>query len=399
MQSNNSFLDHESCGDKAGAGDADERLQNIPSLDTNGENILNVNASNSVASHLVSLRSNGTANNLDPARRGGLLGEAGLDDDDDLDDTASRVSDITEDRTQRQIDDDLAERRKILLAYVNKAHHSTASLSHASTQRRLETIENMIPAGGTDAAHTADAAGPGAAAGRPGRLSVAQRARLAADGRSNHHRSPSPTARAAGEAPLGGSGSRSGESPPQPPQPQPQSQSHPHPPASGRRRAPVVLRQAPSADSSSGGDTPSSRGETVSRSGSFWTRVGTALEKAVDNSVLGVPVGDSEAGGDDSYLEECASDVATSVASEASTTLTERIAMQRERQVTFLKNKGLIHDDGASLRRGGAGGSVTGGAGYAASPACKTPPQRALASASFATRWSPRRMGVARDEA
>ena len=68
-----------------------------------------------------------------------------------MDDNVSRISDITEDRTQRQIgqiDDNLAERHKILLMYVNKANSSTASLSNASAQRRLETIENMLPSNG-----------------------------------------------------------------------------------------------------------------------------------------------------------------------------------------------------------------------------------------------------------
>lgn len=128
--------------------------------------------------------------------------------------------------------------------------------------------------------------------------------------------------------------------------------------------------------------------------------MGTAIEKAVDNSVLGVPV-DPEAERDDSFLEDGESDVGTSVASEASTTLTERIALQRERQVAFLKNKGLIGDDGASLRGGGTGGSSVAGGG-AAAPAVRTPPPkrtRARSTASFATRWSPRKIAVAQDEA
>ena len=70
--------------------------------------------------------------------------------DDDEGDNASHVSDITEDRTQRQIDDDLAERRKILLAYVNSKNSggggggSSISLSNASAKRQLETIENAM---------------------------------------------------------------------------------------------------------------------------------------------------------------------------------------------------------------------------------------------------------------
>ena len=118
-------------------------------LDTNGENILNVNASKSMEDSLND--------------RG---------EDDDMDDNASRVSDITEDRTQRQIDDDLAERRKILLAYVNKTNIGGGHLSNASTQRRLETIENMLP---RSESQDANNGGMGnSSSSQPRRLSVAE---------------------------------------------------------------------------------------------------------------------------------------------------------------------------------------------------------------------------------
>ena len=118
-------------------------------LDTNRENILYVNASKSMEDSLND--------------RG---------EDDDMDDNASRVSDITEDRTQRQIDDDLAERRKILLAYVNKTNIGGGHLSNASTQRRLETIENMLP---RSESQDANNGGMGnSSSSQPRRLSVAE---------------------------------------------------------------------------------------------------------------------------------------------------------------------------------------------------------------------------------
>ena len=273
---------------------------------------------------------------------------------DDDDDNASRVSDITEDRTQRQIDDDLAERRKILLAYVKKASsngNSNMSIG-ASTQRRLDTIENLLPnaansgreSGGQDT--TNDSLYSGASSGK---LSVAQRARLAADSANSHHApSPGPTRREDSSISVRSSGST--------------------------------------------GDG-NSRSETVrSRPGEFFSRLGQAIEKAVDNSVLGVVPHD-----DESYYEESESEIASEVVSEASvscvlrsndqinvpsshshvlpfylkTTLASRIAKQRERQVAFLKNKGLI-DDEACLR-GGAG----------ASPSSKSPtPRRGLRNMS-----------------
>lgn len=250
------------------------------------------------------------------------------DEDDDDDDNASRVSDITEDRTQRQIDDDLAERRKILLAYVKKASsngNSNMSIG-ASTQRRLDTIENLLPnatnsvreSGGLDT--TNDSLYSGASSGK---LSVAQRARLKADSAPNLH----------------------------------------HAPSQGPTRKEDASISARSSGSTGDGN---SRSETVrSRPGEFFSRLGQAIEKAVDNSVLGVVPQD-----DESY-EEAESEIVSDVMSEASTTLATRIAKQRERQVAFLKNKGLI-DDEACLR-GGAG----------ASPSSKSPtPRRGMRNLS-----------------
>lgn len=143
-----------------------------------------------------------------------------------------------------------------------------------------------------------------------------------------------------------------------------------------------------------------SRQDTIGRSGSFFKSLGKMVEKAVDNSVLGVslPADDNYDSASDYYESE--SEVLSSVVSNTSTTLQERIAMQRERQVAFLKNKGLI-DDESSIRGGaGASGSV------ADSPNSKSPtPRRSLKSALSArspVRWSPRRevreADVAQDE-
>lgn len=249
-----------------------------------------------------------------------------LDEDDDMDDIKSRVSDITEDRTQRQIDDDLAERRKLLLAYVQKSSGGSSNMSlSASTQRQLETIENMIPTNATASSSRGSALprlgssedleshdGSGSS-----KLSVAERARLAAD-KPNMHRSSTPAFAMKRRDDSSVSSSNNGRS-----------------------------------SSSVGG---SSRGEkTLGRSGSFFSKVGRAVENALDNSVLGVKTLVSDDDDDDDASEgEAMSDVR----SEASTTLQERIAKQRLKQVEFLKNRGII-DDESSLR-GGAGGSSVG---------------------------------------
>jgi len=92
---------------------------------------------------------------------------------------------------------------------------------------------------------------------------------------------------------------------------------------------------------------------------------------------------------DSSYEEETESEVASSVVSSAvSTTLQERIAMQRQRQVAFLKNKGLL-DDEKSLKGGAGAGSVTSG----------SPTSRSFSSGrrNIGRPWSPR-LGIAQDE-
>jgi len=234
-----------------------------PTLDS-GEHMLNVNASADEEVKVVSLN--------DQLLKDAAGSQTELEDD-DMDDNASRVSDMTEDRTQRMIDDDLAERRRILLAYVNKTGGgSNVSLSNASTQRRLETIENMLP---KDLESTA-----GESRASSGRLSVAQRARLDAENKSNTHRSSSPTP---GQQMTRGDSSVSS------------SQRH-------------------------GGSDRSVGTDTVGRSGSsFLKRLGEKIEKAVDNSVLGVgPLADDN---ESDYYDESESEVNTSVISEASVSL------------------------------------------------------------------------------
>ncbi|KAL9182872.1 hypothetical protein ACHAXT_004151 [Thalassiosira profunda] len=321
----------------------EQEVKEMPSLDSGAERMLDVNASKSQSigeSPVVALNDSLLSGAAKLAADSPDLD----DDDDDDDDNVSRVSDITEDRTQRQIDDDLAERRKILLAYVKKAHggSSSVSLSNASAQRRLETIENMLPS-----IESQDASvNRSGESSRTGRLSVAQRARLDADNKSNSHRSVSPHPRERGDASVG----------------------------SGKRIS---------------GNSSTEGSRTVGRSGSaFLKNLGKAIEKAVDNSVLGIGPTDDD---DDDYDYGTESEIMSSVVeSEASTTLQERIALQRERQVAFLKSKGML-DDEKSLR-GGAGASTP-------SPS-KTAPRRSLSgrsSTGSSRAWSPR-VGVAQDE-
>ena len=233
-------------------------------------------------------------------------------DPDDEDDIKSRVSDITEDRTQRQIDDDLAERRKILIAYMQG--NTTGGLSNtslsASTQHRLETIESMMPnangESGTRSASGLPRVGSVASldsqsgnSQESGKLSIAQRMRLAADNGSNTHRSLSP----------------------------------------------MKLKDDTSNPSKAPSLTP------LEKSGSFFSKLGKSIENLVDNSIVGVKSYDSD---DDS--ESATSESASEkLKHQSQLSLKERISMQRQKQVEFLKNKGVI-DDESSLH-GGAGGS------------------------------------------
>ncbi len=251
-----------------------------PSMDSSAEQLLKTSSSIEdtnvqVASLNTQLLSRGT--NVPDTGTGG---HAGLEDD-DLDDSVSRVSDITEDRTQRQIDDDLAERRKILLAYVNKTNggSSNNSLSNASTQRRLETIENMLPSA---ALGTSDSQSGVASRGR---LSVAQRARLDAENRANSHRSPSPASKRSGDDSMSQPG----------------------------YNAPLVAMGDSSVSSSVA--TPTSRSDTIGRSGSFLKSLGKAIEKAVDSSVLGVSLPADDY--DESSYDGTESEVVSSIVSDA----------------------------------------------------------------------------------
>ena len=269
-------------------------VKNMPSLDSDAMRTLNVNATrsqspavdenNAMKKALVSLDDqllSGAADLPPAAATKGSLGDLGGDDDDDDEgDNVSHVSDITEDRTQRQIDDDLAERRKILLAYVNSKNSSgggggsSISLSNASAKRQLETIESaMFP----NSAESQD--GTATSRSGSGRLSVAQRARLDAERRSNFHRSPTPSQRRKG---IDGAGDSSSQQ---------------------------QQRLRGDSDSARSSDvTPPAEG----RSGSFLKSLGKAIEKTLDNSVLGVHL-DDEAESD--FAE---SDFASSIVSDAS---------------------------------------------------------------------------------
>lgn len=260
-----------------------------PSMDSSAEQLLKTSSSMDDSNIKVASLNDQLLSGDASLPVAGTGGQAGLEDD-DLDDSVSRVSDITEDRTQRQIDDDLAERRKILLAYVNKTNggSSNNSLSNASTQRRLETIENMLPTAA--ASHGASDSQSGSAS--RGRLSVAQRARMEAD-RANTHRSPSPAPRRSGSDSMSQSGTITA------------------PPAAARGDSSVR--------STSSVATPTSRSDTIGRSGSFLKSLGKAIEKAVDSSVLGVNL--PADGYDESSYEGTESDIGSSIVSDATVSM------------------------------------------------------------------------------
>ena len=75
-------------------------VQNIPSLDTDADQMLNVNETNN---SLESEKINNSSGNGSWLRPSDKTGDD--HDEDDMDDNVSRISDITEDRTQHQIDD------------------------------------------------------------------------------------------------------------------------------------------------------------------------------------------------------------------------------------------------------------------------------------------------------
>ena len=267
--------------------DADEDgSKHLPHLDSDADRMLDVNSSKS-----ASIEEDGNNMKVSVSLTPADLPRGGSSPDleaDDMDDNVSRVSDITEDRTQRQIDDDLAERRKILLAYVNKTNgggSSNFSLSNASTQRRLETIETMLPSIESQGASASDSRSSGMPSGR---MSVAQRARQNAENRSNSHRSPS-------TSPMPGD-------------------SH------SQRLLPA--QDAASVNSStpkhiSSNSSVGSRTDTIGRSGSWLKGIGKAIEKTLDSSVLGVslPADDYD---DASSYEGTESEILSSVVSEAS---------------------------------------------------------------------------------
>ncbi len=128
-----------------------------------------------------------------------------------------------------------------------------------------------------------------------GRLSVAQRARLDAENRSNSHRSQSPTPRSR-DGGAESSSLRENNNHGQ----QQQQQTRGNASISSARLGSVRSNES-----------TGSQQETLGRSGSFFQSLGKAIEKAVDNSVLGVPL-------DESYDDEAESQIASSVISEPS---------------------------------------------------------------------------------
>jgi hypothetical protein len=238
---------------------------------------------------LLDVNSLNNQSHSDPAEISGTEPRGSAEtDDDDVEDDVSRVSDITEDRTQRQIDDDLAERRKILLAYVNKTYSNktggrspNTSMSNASNQRQLDTIETMFPRENVESrsGETVDSNGSS-------RLSVAQRARLEAESRSNVHRSPTPAQRNSSDSV--------------------------NPPT--RDDSSMMSAREGSIRSLNSVATNLSRTDTVGRTGSFFKNIGRAIEKAVDSTVLGIS-SDNESYGDET---ETQSEIVSSVVSDAS---------------------------------------------------------------------------------
>ena len=244
---------------------------------------------NNSMDQLLDVNSLNNQSHSDPAEISGTEPRGSAEtDDDDVEDDVSRVSDITEDRTQRQIDDDLAERRKILLAYVNKTYSNktggrspNTSMSNASNQRQLDTIETMFPRENVESrsGETVDSNGSS-------RLSVAQRARLEAESRSNVHRSPTPAQRNSSDSV--------------------------NPPT--RDDSSMMSAREGSIRSLNSVATNSSRTDTVGRTGSFFKNIGRAIEKAVDSTVLGIS-SDNESYGDET---ETQSEIVSSVVSDAS---------------------------------------------------------------------------------
>jgi hypothetical protein len=103
----------------------------------------------------------------------------------------------------------------------------------------------------------------------------------------------------------------------------------------------------------------------LEKSGSFFSKLGKSIENLVDNTIVGVKSYDSD---DDSRSDATSESTSVKSKPQSQLTLKERIAMQRQKQVEFLKNKGVI-DDESSLHGGAGGSSIT-------SPRATTPSNR-----------------------
>ncbi|KAL3909623.1 MAG: hypothetical protein SGILL_008015, partial [Bacillariaceae sp.] len=124
-----------------------------------------------------------------------------------------------------------------------------------------------------------------------------------------------------------------------------------------RQTTPVRIRmnQTPLRGNNSAGrnDESSTRSASSGKGPGFFRNIGRKLEEAIDNSVLGV---DTDTEGSDEYATtdvqsdtEYEDEKKTETASEASTnvsmSLAQRQALQRAQQMKFLKEQGLINKD------------------------------------------------------
>lgn len=237
----------------------------------------------------------------------------------------SHMSDITEDRTYK-------------LPY-----HQQAPPRVVRQQERPHYVEGKPPKAFSDYADQQSAAASSAK-----KLSVAERARMEAQRSSN-----SVTVRA---SPA----------------------NSPMRPARGRNELPRRMTDNESSAASSSVRSRSNSPSAQSRK-SFFARVGTRVVTAIDNSVLGVPNeaaarkrdgreyddrSESSAGSESSgsYEDESSSEESSvddeqsrQMKKETLTPLAERQRIQREKQLEFLKQQGLLKDGNESSIKGGPG--------------------------------------------
>jgi hypothetical protein len=107
----------------------------------------------------------------------------------------------------------------------------------------------------------------------------------------------------------------------------------------------------------------------LEKSGSFFSKLGKSIENLVDHTIVGVKSYDSD---DESGSVTTSESTAAKSKPQSQLTLKERIAMQRQKQVEFLKNKGVI-DDESSLQGGAGGSSIASPRGTTSSHRLSTP--------------------------